>query len=126
MSIFKDCDIRGIYGTELNEDDARKIGRAIGIKLAGRDITVAGDVRVSTPALKAALINGLKEECAVINDIGIVPTPVAYFAKKTYGLAIVTASHNPAEYNGIKLMFGDSAITSQDIQELRKITETLK
>lgn len=121
MSIYKDCDIRGIYGKEFDESEIYRFGRALGKKISGKSITVAGDVRVSTPVIKEALIKGLSEAGTEIIDIGIVPTPVAYYAKKkleTYALAIVTASHNPAEYNGVKLMIGDVPPSPEEIKML--------
>lgn len=110
MSIFKACDIRGEYGTELTEALARRLGQAVGTRLAGEAVVVGGDVRLSTPALKAALIEGLAETGCRVLDLGIVPTPVLYFAKARLGAAgsvMVTASHNPAPDNGFKLMLGE-------------------
>jgi len=124
MSIFKDCDIRGIYGTELNENDAYNIGRAIGTMLGGRSTVVGGDVRVSTPMLKSECIRGLFECGAKVIDIGTITTPAMYFAKKhlnTYGGVMITASHNPSKYNGIKLMLGEVPVTSETIKEIERI-----
>ena len=124
MSIYKDCDIRGIYEKELTCADAYDIGRAIATMAEEKEIVVGGDVRVSTPALKAALIEGLTACGANVWDIGTVPTPVFYFAKrhlKTYGGVTVTASHNPPEYNGMKLMLGDYPVTPATIQEVERI-----
>lgn len=124
--IYKDCDIRGIYGKELTLEEVRLIGRAIGTMLNGKSIVICGDVRVSTPDIKKQLTEGLLETGAEIIDIGIVPTPLAYYAKSrealsTYALAIVTASHNPAEYNGIKLMFGELPPEPQKIKEIEEL-----
>lgn len=129
MSIYKDCDIRGIYGQELREEEVCDIGRAVGTLLQGRQILVGGDVRLSTPALKAALIQGLLECGAQVIDLGTLPTPAAYFAKsgnglQSYGLAIVTASHNPAQYNGIKLMLGDSPIQPEDLLHIKQLVQS--
>lgn len=124
MSIYKDCDIRGKYGKELTENDAYNIGRAIGTLIAGRSTVVGGDVRISTPVLKSECIRGLLECGAKVIDIGIITTPAMYFAKKhlcTYGGVMITASHNPAEYNGIKLMLGDFPVTSKTIKEIEDI-----
>lgn len=127
--IYKDCDIRGIYGEELKLDEVRLIGRAIGTMLGGRNIIVCGDVRVSTPDIKKELTEGLLETGADIIDIGIVPTPTAYFAKSeeclgAYALAIVTASHNPAKYNGIKLMMGSLPPTPDDIGKIASLVKS--
>ena len=100
MSIFKACDIRGVVGSDLNEEIARKIGRALGTMVGrsgGGPVYLAGDFRRSTPALKQALQAGLLESGASVKDVGQVPTPVAYFAAARQGcgnVAIVTASHN--------------------------------
>lgn len=129
MSIWKDCDIRGIYGEEFGVEDAYKIGRAIGTMIQGRDIIVAGDVRVSTPELKSELIRGLMETGAAVCDAGMLPTPVFYFAKKYLGKfagVMVTASHNPAEYNGFKVMIGDSAVEKSQLDTIQRIFETCK
>lgn len=127
--IYKDCDIRGVYGEELKLDEVRLIGRALGTMLEGRNITVCGDVRISTPDIKRELIAGLLETGGDVIDIGIVPTPTAYFAKSstcldTYALAIVTASHNPAKYNGIKLMLGDLPPTPSEIKDIEELVKS--
>lgn len=127
--IYKDCDIRGVYGEELKLDEVRLIGRALGTMLEGRSITVCGDVRTSTSDIKRELIAGLLETGGDIIDIGIVPTPVAYFAKSsacldTYALAIVTASHNPAKYNGIKLMLGALPPTPDEIKAIEQLVRS--
>ena len=76
MSIFKDCDIRGVYGKELTDGDALRIGRGLAAMLPpGGTMRVGGDVRVSTPALKAQLIRGLVEGGVRVTDLGTIPTP---------------------------------------------------
>ncbi|MHB1293583.1 MAG: phosphomannomutase/phosphoglucomutase [Anaerolineae bacterium] len=121
MSIFKTCDIRGTYGQDLNEDTAYRLGRAVSTRPQGRHVVVGGDLRVSTPALKAALIEGLLRGGAHVVDLGLLPTPAFYLGKRSLGApagVMVTASHNPARYNGFKLMIGDLAITPEDLQTL--------
>jgi len=123
MSIFKDCDIRGVYGSELNEETALLLGRAVGTKLEGRSVVVGGDLRPSTPSLKAALIEGLLASGAEVTDLGILPTPAFYFGKKrlgAYGGVMVTASHNPPRYNGFKLIFGDLPVIPEDLQAIAR------
>jgi len=129
MSIFKACDIRGAYPTELDEPLYADLGRAIGTALREATptphVVVAGDVRRSTPALRAALIGGLVATGCRVADIGIAPTPLAYFAARRLrpdGLAIVTASHNPAGDNGLKLMLGHMPIT---IEQMARVQRTL-
>jgi len=124
MSIYKDCDIRGIYSVEFDENDAYKIGRAIGTMMTGKTLVVGGDVRLSTPVLKERLIAGLRESGANIKDIGTVPTPVFYFSLKKIGAdggVMVTASHNPAKYNGFKLMLGNTPVTVEVIKNIEKL-----
>jgi len=129
MSIFKACDIRGAYPTELAEPLYADLGRAIGTMLRGQadrpSLVVAGDVRTSTPALKAALIEGLAAAGCCVTDLGIAPTPLAYFAARRLrpdGLAIVTASHNPPGDNGLKLMLGPLPIT---LEQMGRVEQTL-
>ncbi len=116
MSIYKDCDIRGIYPGEIDESAAYTAGRALATLHPGARIAVGGDVRLSTPALKAALIRGLADSGAAVTDIGTVPTPARYWALKRLdvdGGATVTASHNPPQYNGIKFMLDDEPVTRE-------------
>ena len=126
MSIYKDCDIRGIYGRELTETDAYSIGRALATLHPGVRMVVGGDVRVSTPTLKRAFIDGLTRSGAQVTDIGTVPTPALYFALAESGAkggATVTASHNPAQYNGIKFMLGKLPPTRAEIDRIHATVE---
>ena len=125
MSIYKDCDIRGIYGRELTAEDSYKVGRALATLAPGK-ILVGGDVRLSTPELKDALVRGLLESGAQITDLGTIPTPVLYYALKHIDAAAgatVTASHNPPEYNGIKYMIGHTPVTRAVMDRLQGIVE---
>jgi phosphomannomutase/phosphoglucomutase len=129
MSIYKDCDIRGIYSVEFDENDAYKIGRAVGTMMTGKTLVVGGDVRLSTPILKERLIAGLRESGANIKDIGTIPTPVFYFSLKKLdadGGVMVTASHNPAKYNGFKLMLGNTPITVEVIKSIENCVKSGK
>ena len=126
MSIFKACDIRGVYGRELTDETVYGIGRAVGTMLGRKSVVVGGDVRVSTPSLKSALIGGLVESGALVIDIGIVPTPAFYFAKRHLDAdagVMVTASHNPPEFNGLKLALGPLPITAEELQRIRDLSE---
>ncbi|MBU4216515.1 phosphomannomutase/phosphoglucomutase [Candidatus Parcubacteria bacterium] len=110
--IFKAYDIRGIYGTELSEEVAYRLGKAY-VELRREDglqndlqIVVGEDMRLSSPQLKESLIKGLTEAGANVIDIGLASTPTFYFAVANYnydGGIIVSASHNPGEYNGFKI-----------------------
>ncbi len=127
MSIYKECDIRGIYGKELDNNEAKLIGKSIATILDGATVVVGGDARNSTRELKKQLIEGLIScGCSVI-DIGTIPTPVLYFAKgflKTAGSVMVTASHNPAQYNGFKITVGEMPVTPEDIEMIANLVES--
>jgi len=127
--IFREYDIRGIAGEDFNDDDVVNIGRAYGTLLnqhGNKKVTVGRDCRVTSDDYSRFFIQGvLSTGCDVI-DIGICPTPVLYFSIhhcKTQGGAMITASHNPPEYNGFKLMNGFDSIHSQGLQDVRKIIE---
>lgn len=127
MSIYKECDIRGIYEKELNESQAYEIGRSIGSILCEKRVLVCGDARFSTPALKKHLIDGLLASGAHVLDMGLAPTPTFYFGKSALQLdggVMVTASHNPWQYNGFKVVLGDQPIRSQDIEEIAQRVAT--
>jgi len=107
-SIFKAYDIRGVYADSLNEDVARQIGRAYVnyLELSGSRVIVGRDMRLSSEALEGAFIQGVTEAGADVLDIGLVSTDALYFALghlEESGGAMITASHNPKEYNGFKL-----------------------
>ena len=127
MSFFKACDIRGAYGGDLTDDIVYRIGRALGTLAGGNVVIAGGDVRISTPALKSALTQGLVESGAEILDIGIVPTPAFCFAKhylKADVGAMITASHNPPEFNGLKLTLGPLPITEDELDLVRRLAES--
>jgi len=123
--IFREYDIRGIADRELTDDAVRGIGRAFAQRMRERGkslIAVGRDVRLSSPRIRAALVEGLLDQGARVIDVGQVPTPALYFAIlhfKADGGAMVTGSHNPIEYNGIKLSDGISSLHGPDIQDLR-------
>ena len=131
-TIFRQYDIRGVWGRELTPEAALLIGRAFGTYI-GRSsqkgsprITVGRDVRLSSGPIAAELIGGLASTGAEVVDIGECPTPVQYFS--LYRLAadggvMVTGSHNPPEYNGFKLCLGKETIYGQEIQKIREIIE---
>ncbi len=127
MSIFKDCDVRGIYPAEIDETAAYRIGRALATLYPAARLRVGGDVRVSTPTLKTALITGLTDGGVRVEDLGTIPTPALYFALAKGdcdGGATVTASHNPPKYNGVKYMMGENPVTRRDIDALKAVYET--
>jgi phosphomannomutase len=106
-SIFKAYDVRGLYPSEVNEDAARLIGRGFVAYLGAARIAVSRDMRLSSPAVAAAFIDGAREQGADVVDYGMCATDMMYFAVARDGHdggAQITASHNPKEYNGIKLV----------------------
>jgi phosphomannomutase len=106
-SIFKAYDIRGLYPAEVNEDVVRQIGRGVVAYLDASRIGVTRDMRLSSPGLAAAFIEGVREQGASVIDYGMAPTDMMYFAvvnDDVDGGAQVTASHNPKQYNGVKIV----------------------
>ncbi|MBE9550061.1 MAG: phosphomannomutase/phosphoglucomutase [Proteobacteria bacterium] len=126
-SIFKAYDIRGIVNKTLTEDAAWFIGRAVGTVAFRREagpIVVARDGRVSGPALIKALKRGILSTGCDVIEIGMVPTGVLYFAAAELGSGsgvMVTGSHNPPEYNGLKMVIGGVTLASDDIQNLYRM-----
>ena len=106
-SIFKAYDVRGLYPSEVNEDAARQIGRGFVAYLQAKRIAVSRDMRVSSPSMAAAFIEGARAQGADVVDYGMMGTDMMYYAVARDGLdggAQITASHNPKEYNGIKMV----------------------
>ena len=128
-SIFKAYDIRGIVPATLTEEVALGLGRAFGtVARAQGETTVAvgRDGRLSGPAMSNALMQGLEEAGITVIDVGMVTTPMLYFAANTLctsGIQ-VTGSHNPRDYNGFKMVMAGRAIYGDEIQALRQIMET--
>lgn len=117
MRCFKAYDIRGRIPDELNEDIAWRIGRSLAEYLSPEKIIIGGDIRLSTPALKQALSNGLRAGNVDVLDIGLCGTEEIYYAVshlKACGGVMVTASHNPLDYNGMKLVREQSKPISRD------------
>jgi len=127
--VFRQYDIRGIVDEDLNEESYYLIGKGFGTYLRRRGlstIALGGDARLSTPALKKAFIQGALETGCNISDIGIVATPVLYYAiwkLGTDGGAMVTASHNPSQYNGCKLNLGLGSVYAEELQNVLKIIQ---
>lgn len=126
--IFKAYDIRGIYPTQLDEDAAYAIGRAFATFLGVDTVIVGRDMRLSGLQMFEAVTNGLMDQGVDVINIGMVSTDQYYFACATLGQAgmMVTASHNPKEYNGFKMVKKMPQLLSGDsgIQDLRRIVET--
>lgn len=131
-SIFRAYDIRGVVDRDLSEEVYRTLGRASGTffrQHERRRIVVARDARLTSPAYAAALIDGLRCSGCDVIDIGMAPTPLMYFAVSFLhadGGAVVTASHNPPHFNGLKLrlsdpVYGGTPLSSDQIQEVGRI-----
>jgi phosphomannomutase len=110
-SIFKAYDVRGLYPQEVNEEGARLIGRGFVAYLKAKRIAVSRDMRLSSPSMAAAFIEGARAQGADVVDYGMMGTDMLYFAVARDGLdggVQITASHNPKEYNGIKMVRKDA------------------
>ena len=127
--IFREYDIRGIVDTDLTEDVLSNIGLGFGtymIESGKRKISIGRDIRLSSERFGNALIKGLTESGCDCIDIGMVPTPVLYFSLfhlNVDGGAMITGSHNPPEFNGIKLCSNKTTLFGEEIQKIRKIIE---
>ncbi len=105
-NIFKAYDIRGVYPEEINEETVYSIGRAIVTFTKAETIVVGKDIRLSSDALEKELIKGITDQGANVIKIGLSTSPMLYYASGLLAIdvgVIITASHNPAEYNGLKL-----------------------
>jgi phosphomannomutase len=114
-SLFKAYDVRGIYPDELTPEIAYRIGRAVVVYLGVDSVAVGRDMRTSGELLSAALIDGIRDQGADVADLGLVSTDGLYFAVGKYGYpagVMITASHNPAEYNGFKICREDAKALS--------------
>src|SRR5690348_14305559 len=127
--IFKAYDIRGVFGKTLTSDGVKAIGHAIGSEARARglvSIAIGRDGRLSGPVLAASLAEGLQASGMDVIDVGAVATPMLYFAAHTLcgntGV-MVTGSHNPAEYNGLKMVLGGETLAAESIQDLRRRIE---
>jgi phosphomannomutase len=126
---FKAYDVRGIYPTDIDEDGARAIGAALVAYLKARRIAVGRDMRLSSPALAAALIAGARAQGADVVDYGMIPTDMLYFAvarDRHDGGVQVTASHNPKQYNGMKIVRQEAFPLSgeEGLVEIREMIRT--
>jgi phosphomannomutase/phosphoglucomutase len=127
--MFREYDIRGIAGKDMTEDEVVLIGKAVGSFLKQRGcskLNVGRDCRLTSEPYSQKVIEGLLSTGCNVIDIGVCPTPVFYFSIKHLkqdGGVMVTASHNPSEYNGFKLCIGLDSIHGQDIQKIRQIID---
>ncbi|MER2560456.1 MAG: phosphomannomutase/phosphoglucomutase [Myxococcaceae bacterium] len=128
--IFREYDVRGLVDKDLTDAVVEDLGRGLAtmVKRAhGSTIVVGRDARESGPRFQAAFIKGATSTGIHVIDVGVVPTPVVYFAANTLpvdGLAVITGSHNPPEYNGFKMGVGKTTFYGETIQQLRTLIET--
>ncbi len=125
-SIFRAYDIRGVFGEDLTEEVATRIGAAFATFLGeDKEVLIARDVRLSGEKLRKALVSGLLSGCDA-TDVGIVPTPLLYFAinrlQKDAGI-MITASHNPPEWNGFKAFSRKGSIYGKDMEKVKQIAK---
>jgi phosphomannomutase/phosphoglucomutase len=129
-AVFRAYDIRGIAGSVLSAELVRAVGRALGAlgRARGAPVFAVGrDGRLSSPELCAALADGLNAAGADVIELGVVPTPVTYFAAQhlaCHSAVMVTGSHNPGDQNGLKMVVAGTTLTGEDIQGLRRTVES--
>lgn len=127
--IFREYDIRGVVDKDLTPDIIKKLGRGFGtysLSLGHKELVVGRDGRLSSKDFKDALVEGLLSTGCNVVDIGLCPTPVYYFSifhlNKEGGM-MITGSHNPPEFNGLKVSVGKSTIFGEELQNLRRLIE---
>jgi phosphomannomutase len=123
--IFKAYDVRGIYPSQIDAEVARRVGRAFVDYLGARRIAVGRDARVSSPEIAGGFVRGARSQGCEVTDIGVVGTDMLYYYSARYDLsggAIITASHNPKEWNGIKMVRKGALALSGDagIKEIKE------
>ncbi|MBV8706895.1 MAG: phosphomannomutase/phosphoglucomutase [Acidobacteriaceae bacterium] len=128
-SIFREYDIRGIADEELLNEDVQALGRGLAtylIRHSGRVICLGRDCRLSGNRLHNALLKGLLASGCTVLDLGVVPTPVLYYAAVHFnanGAVMITGSHNPPEYNGFKTVCGAGTLHGEAIQDVYKLIQ---
>lgn len=129
-TVLREYDIRGIVGKTLSEADARAVGRGFGTLVrrnGGTRVCVGYDGRISSPALEAALVDGLKSTGLHVMRVGLGPTPMLYFSVYHHdadGGVMLTGSHNPPDYNGFKMMIGKKPFFGEQILALGRLAAT--
>ncbi len=128
--IFREYDIRGIVGDDLNEEVVVQLGKGIGTYLlqnGAKRVSVGRDGRLSSPDMRDYLFEGLTSVGMDGVDLGVIPTPVSYYSSHVIDVVatvMITGSHNPPDYNGFKITLKNRAIFGQDIQEILKIIQS--
>ena len=126
-NIFREYDIRGVASTDLTDEVVLLIGKAFGYYLSQNNhkvMSVSGDIRHTTSRIKNVFITGVISQGIEVCDLGVLPTPVNYFS--LYNTEIpnsvqITGSHNPSEYNGIKISYNKKPFYGKDIQILKSL-----
>ncbi len=127
--IFREYDIRGLADIDLTDTKVKEFGQGLGtyFRSFGQNRVLVGrDVRLSSPRILIALVSGLLDSGVNVTNLGVLPTPVFYFALFHYNIpsgVMITASHNPKEFNGFKVALNKTTIFGQEIQNLRSIIE---
>jgi len=127
--VFREYDIRGVAGLDLTEETVGLVARALGTKVraaGGRTVVLGRDVRLSSPGFHREAVAGLTATGCDVVDLGVVPTPLVYFAAQTLpvdGLCMITGSHNPADYNGLKIGVGQTTLYGEAIQEILRTVQ---
>ena len=134
---FGKNDIRGIYEKDITEELYYNIGIGFiewlkeksGKKASDMTLTVCRDARLHSPSLAGALIAGITSTGAKVIDLGLAPTPIGYYSEVTMpeviSAMIITASHNPSEYNGLKMTFNRQSLNEAQIKEVKRLTEEI-
>jgi phosphomannomutase/phosphoglucomutase len=128
-TIFREYDIRGLVDRDLTEDAVEAIGKGLGTRVrraGGKRVVVGRDCRLSGERFLRRMLAGLGATGVDVVDLGVVPTPLTYFAANTLpvdGLCMITGSHNPPEYNGLKVGLGKTTLHGEEVQELRRLIE---
>src|SRR5205814_7497166 len=128
LHVFREYDVRGLVKNELTPEFAEQLGRGFGAYLleknsGAQSIVLGRDHRTSSAGLADAFSRGVRSHGIEVISIGVVPTPVTYFAAHTLpvdGLCMITGSHNPPEYNGFKIGIGKSTLAGPEVQELKQ------
>lgn len=131
--IFREYDIRGIFEKQFDLEFVRKLGQSYAVylqretKTSNATVTVGYDARLSSPAIRDAMVDGLTSSGLNVLDLGLITSPISYFSTFTIpnvaGAVMITGSHNPPDYNGFKISVGKGTIFGEAIQELRKIMD---
>ena len=129
-NIFREYDIRGVADSDLTDDTVKLIGQAYASWLIRNDVTgsvsIGGDARLSTPRIKAAMIEGILSTGLNVVDVGLVTTPMLYWSLIHFGHeggVMVTGSHNPSDMNGLKLCYGHGTLWGEEVRLIHQIAE---